>query len=97
MRFLRAVGGYRLRKEEAKRNIFCLNIKIKEYQENWLQQLQRIEEGVIPYKILHYCPTGRRIPGHPTKRWKYQFDLNELEARSKNWLIGPNHEIDNAL
>jgi hypothetical protein len=38
-----------------------------------------MEEDEIPYKLLHYCPTGR-ISGCTAKRQKDQYDSDEPEG-----------------
>jgi hypothetical protein len=36
------------------------------------------------WKLLNYCPTGRRTPGCSTKRLKNQFELEELKLELAN-------------
>jgi len=73
MKFLRTVAGYRLTDKRS-------NKDIKEELSMWLATaLNRMEEDEIPYKLLHYCPTGR-ISGCTAKRQKDQYDSDEPEG-----------------
>jgi len=49
--------------------------EIKQYQEKWLQQLQRMDTNRIPKQALQYKPKGRRHIGRPRKRWRPNFIL----------------------
>jgi len=46
---------------------------IKQYQEGWLQHIQRMDINRIPKQALHYKPKVRRHIGRPRKRWRDQF------------------------
>ena len=46
--------------------------EIKQYQEKWLQYVQRIDRNRIPKQALQYKPKGRRNIGRPKKRWRDQ-------------------------
>jgi hypothetical protein len=59
--------------------LFFLNIKektgaqnivneIKQYQEKWLQHVQRMDTNKIPKQALPYKPKGGRNIGRPRKR-----------------------------
>jgi hypothetical protein len=47
--------------------------EIKQYQEKWLQHVQRIDTNRIPKQTLQYKPKGLRNIGRPRKRWRDQF------------------------
>ena len=49
---------------------------IKQYQEKWLQHVQRMDTNRLPKQALQYKPKGRRHVGRPKKRWR---DLLYLE------------------
>jgi hypothetical protein len=53
---------------------------MKECGVNWFQNLNKMEDDRIPYKLLHDYPTERRVLGCPDEQWKVQFDLIEVEA-----------------
>jgi hypothetical protein len=42
--------------------------EIKQYQEKWLQHVQRMDTNRIPRQALKYKPVGRRNVGRPKKR-----------------------------
>jgi len=44
--------------------------EIKQYQEKWLQNVQRMDTNGIPKQALQYQPKGRRNIGRPRKRWR---------------------------
>jgi len=48
--------------------------KIQQYQEKWLQHVQRMDTNRIPKQALQYKPKGRRNIGRPSKRWRDQLD-----------------------
>ena len=41
--------------------------EIKQYQEKWLQQVQRMDTNRLPKQALQYKPKGRRNIGRPRK------------------------------
>jgi hypothetical protein len=51
--------------------------KIKQYQEMWLQHIQRMETNRIPKQALQYKPKERRHIGRPRKRWRDQFHFED--------------------
>ena len=51
--------------------------KIKQYQEKWLQQIQRMDTNRIAKQALQYKPKGRRNIGRPRKRWREQFHFED--------------------
>jgi len=57
----------------------ALNIvkEIKQYQEKWLQYVQRMDTNRIPKQALQYKPKGRRNIGRPRKRWRDQFHFED--------------------
>ena len=46
--------------------------EIKQYQEKWLQHVQRMDTNRIPKQALEYKPKGRR-----RKRWRDQLHLED--------------------
>ena len=50
--------------------------EIKQYQEKWLQHVQR-DTNRLPKQALQYKPKGRRKVGQPRKRWKDQLHLED--------------------
>jgi len=51
--------------------------EIKQYQERWLQHIQRMDTNRIPKHALHYKPKCRRHIGRPRKRWRDQFHFED--------------------
>ena len=49
--------------------------EIKQYQEKWLQHVQRMDTNRLPKQALQYRPKGRRNTGRPRKRWRDQLYL----------------------
>jgi hypothetical protein len=78
MKFLRHLLGItKLDKEKSKtvrEKLGVQNIvkEIKQYQQKWLQHVQRMDTNRIPKQALQYRPKGRRNIGRPRKRWKDQ-------------------------
>ena len=42
--------------------------EIKQYQEKWLQHVQRVDTNRLPKQALQYKPNGRRNVGRPRKK-----------------------------
>ena len=83
MKFLRHFLGIRKLDKE---NNQCIREKteaqnivkeIKQYQEKWLQHVQRMVTNRIPKQALQYKPKGRRNIGRPRKRWRDQIRLQD--------------------
>ena len=51
--------------------------EIKQYQEKWLQHVQRMDTNRLPKQALQYKPKGRRNIGRPRKRWREQLHLDD--------------------
>ena len=51
--------------------------EIQQYQEKWLQHVQRMDINRLPKQALQYKPKGRRNIGRPRKRWKDQLHLED--------------------
>ena len=51
--------------------------EIKEYQEKWLQHVQRMDTNRIQKQALQYKPKGRRNIGRRRKRWRDQLHLED--------------------
>ena len=58
-----------IREKKGARNIVK---EIKQYQQKWLQHVQRMDANRIPKQALQYRPKGRRNIGRPKKRWRDQ-------------------------
>jgi len=83
MKFLRHLLG--IKKPDKEKNQ-CIREKtgaqnivkeIKQYQEKWLQHVQRMDTNRIPKQALQYQPKGRRNIGRPRKRWSDQLHLED--------------------
>jgi hypothetical protein len=51
--------------------------EIKQYQEKWLQHVQRMDTNSLPKQALQYKPKGRKYIGRPRKRWRDQFHFED--------------------
>jgi hypothetical protein len=51
--------------------------EIKEYQEKWLQHVQRMDRNRKPKQAIQYKTKGRRNIGRPRKRWRDQLHLED--------------------
>ena len=78
MKFLRHLLG--ITKLDKEKNL-CIREKtgaqnivkeIKQYQEQCLQHVQRMDTNRIPKQALQYKPKGRRHTGRPRKKWRNQ-------------------------
>jgi hypothetical protein len=56
--------------------------EIKQYQEKWLQQVQRMDTNRLPKQVLQYKPKRRRHIGRPKKRWRNQFHFEDKRNRN---------------
>jgi len=65
--------------------------EIKQYQEKWLQHVQRMDTNRIPKQALQYKPKGRKNIGRLRKRWRDQLHLRIKEQETCQTL----HEHDN--
>ena len=83
MKFLRHLLGI---KELDKEKNQCIREKtgvqnivkeIKQYQEKWLQHVERMETNRIPKQGLQYHPKERRNIGRPRKRWRDQLHIED--------------------
>jgi len=57
--------------------------EIKQYQEKWLQHIQRIDTNMIPKQALQYKPKRRRHIGRPRKKWRDQFHFEDKRNRNQ--------------
>jgi len=64
----------RIRKKTGEQDIVK---EIKQYQEKWLQYVQRMDTNRIPKQALRYHPKGRRNIGRPRKRWTDQIRFED--------------------
>ena len=55
----------------------------KQYQEKWLQHIQRMDTKSIPEQALQYKPKGRRHIGRPRKRWRGKFHFEDTRNRNQ--------------
>ena len=60
-----------IRKKTGAQNIVK---EIKQYQEEWLQHVHRMDTNRIPKQALQYKRKGRRNIGRLRKRWRDQLD-----------------------
>ena len=90
MKFLRHLLGITKLDKEQKNQ--CIREKtgaenivkeIKQYQEKWLQHIQRMDTNRIPKQALQYKPTGRRHIGRPRKRWRDQLHFEDTRNRNQ--------------
>jgi len=51
--------------------------EIKQYQEKWLQHVQRMDTNRIPKQALQYQRKERRNIGLRRKRWRYRLHLED--------------------
>jgi len=51
--------------------------EIKQYQQKWLQHVQRMGTNRLRKQALRYRPKGRRNLGRPKKRWTDQIHLED--------------------
>ena len=51
--------------------------EIKQYQQKWLQHVQRMDTNRTPKQALQYRPKGRRNIGRPRNRWRDQLYLED--------------------
>jgi len=84
MKFLRhLLGATKLDKEKNQcirgKKTGAENIvkEIKQYQEKWLQHVQRMDTNRIPKQALQYKPKGRWNIGRPRKRWRDQLHFED--------------------
>jgi len=83
MKFLRHLFG--ITKQDKEKNQYARektrtqNIvkERKQYQEKWLQHVQRMDTNRLPKQALLYQPKGRRNIGRPRKRWRDQLHLED--------------------
>ena len=61
--------------------------EIKQYQENWLQHIQRMDTNRIPKQALQYKPKGRRHTRRPRKKWRDQFNPLNTELNPICYLL----------
>jgi hypothetical protein len=55
--------------------------KVKQYQEKWLQHVQRMDTNRRRKQVLQYKPKGRRHIGRPRKRWRDPFHFEDTRNR----------------
>ena len=53
------------------------DIKLYQYQEKWLQHVQRMDTNRLTKQALQYKPNGRRNIERPRKRWRDQLHLED--------------------
>ena len=76
MRFLRPMAGYTLSDKKRSSDIreqlsiFNINDKLTQYNINWKEHIQRMDDNRQPRKILNYKPEGRRNIERPLTRWE---------------------------
>jgi predicted GTPase len=68
------VKNQSIRKKTGAQNIVK---EIKQYQQEWLQHIQRMDTNRLPKQALHYRPKRQRNLGRPRTRWKDQLHLED--------------------
>ena len=63
-----------IRKKTGAQNIVK---EIEQYQQKWLQHVQRMDKNRLPRQALHYRPNGQRNIGRPRKRWADHLHLED--------------------
>jgi len=85
MRFLRSVKGYtrlnKIRSEVIRKELEISGIQDvrAKYKQNWINQLERMDNTRLPKHALNYKPRRRRDRGRPRKRWQ-RFDAGTGQA-----------------
>jgi len=76
MRFLRSVKGYtrlnKIRSEVIRKELEISGIQDvrAKYKQNWINQLERMDNTRLSKHALNYKRGGRRDRGRPRKRWQ---------------------------
>jgi len=76
MRFLRSVTGYtrldKIRSEVIRKELDISGIKDVrlKYKQNWINNLEGMDNTRLPKYTLNYKPRGRRDRGRLRKRWQ---------------------------
>jgi len=76
MRFLRSVTGYtrldKIRSEFIRKELEIPGIQDVRlnYKQNWINNLERMDNTRLPKHALNYKPRGRSDRGRPRKRWQ---------------------------
>jgi hypothetical protein len=65
-----------IRGKTGEQNIVLVK-EIKQYQEKWLQHVQRMDTNGIPKQALQYKQKGRRNIGRQRKGWRDQLHLED--------------------
>jgi len=55
----------------------------QQYQEKWLQHIQRMDTNRIPKQAVQYKSKGRRHIGRLRKRWTDQFHFEDTRDRNQ--------------
>jgi hypothetical protein len=50
---------------------------VKQYQEKWLQHVERMDTNRLTKQALQYKSKGKRNIGRPRKRWRDQLHLED--------------------
>ena len=53
--------------------IFSIKDKLTQYNINWREHIQRVDDNRLPKNILNYKLEGRRNIGRPQTRWEDDF------------------------
>ena len=76
MRFLRSVKGYtrldKITSEDIRKDLEISGTQDvrSKHKRNWIDYLERMYNTRLPKHALNYKPRGRRVRGHPRKRWQ---------------------------
>jgi len=74
MHFLRSVTGYtrldKIRSEVIRKELeISGDVRLK-YKQNWINNLERMDNNRLPKHAVNCKPRGRRDRGRPRKRWQ---------------------------
>ena len=67
-------NNQRIREKTGAQNIVK---EIKQYQQKWLQHIQRMDTNRLPKQALQHKPKGRWNVGRPRKRWKDELHMGD--------------------
>jgi hypothetical protein len=74
MRFVRSVKGYtrldKIRSEVIRKELEISGIKDMKFKQNWINNLERMDNTRLLKHTLNYKPRRRRDLGRPRKRWE---------------------------
>jgi len=85
MRFLRSVKGY-IRLDNIRREVIRIELEISgvhdvrsKHKQDWINNLEIMDNTRLPKHALNYKPRGRRNRGRPRKQWQ-RVDAGTVQA-----------------